>query len=46
MRAHNGNSYPRRIAVRVATMSSDRTIGRALSHAKPGETFDLLIKAC
>ena len=41
-----GNSNPRRIAVKIATSSSERIIGRCLSFAKSGETFDLLLKAC
>lgn len=35
---------PRRIAVKIASASSPKVIGRALSFAKKGETFDLLIK--
>lgn len=35
---------PRRIAVNKASPSSARIIGRCLTFAKPGETFDLLIK--
>ena len=41
-----GNGYPRRIAVKIATASSERVIGRCLSFAKSGETFDLMLKAC
>jgi hypothetical protein len=37
---------PRRIAVKVASPTSERVIGRCLSFAKPGETFDLLLKGC
>jgi hypothetical protein len=37
---------PRRIAVKVASPTSDRVIGRCLSFAKSGETFDLLLKGC
>ena len=37
-----GTSYPRRIAVRVATVASNKVIGRCLSHARPMETFDLV----
>ena len=37
---------PRRIAVRVASPTSERVIGRCLSFAKSGETFDLLLKGC
>ena len=35
---------PRRFSVAVATVSSPKVIGRCLSFAKKGETFDLLIK--
>ena len=34
-------SGPRRIAVKTASVSSDKLIGRALSFAKNGETFDV-----
>ena len=44
--ANRGNANPRRITVKIATASSERVIGRALSFAKPGETFDLLLKSC
>ena len=37
---------PRRISIRMATATSERVIGRCLSFAKPGETFDLLLKSC
>ena len=37
-------SGPRRVAVKTASVSSDKIIGRALSFAKNGESFDLLIK--
>lgn len=37
-------SGPRRIAVRVASQASPRIIGRAISFAKKGEDFDLLLK--
>lgn len=37
-------SGPRRVGVKIATVSSDKIIGRALSFAKNGEPFDLLIK--
>ena len=37
---------PRRISIRLATATSERVIGRCLSFAKPGETFDLLLKSC
>lgn len=35
---------PRRVIVQVASVSSPRIIGRALSFSKSGETFDILIK--
>ena len=44
--ANRGNANPRRITVKIATAASERVIGRALSFAKPGETFDLLLKSC
>lgn len=44
--AARGNANPRRITVKIATTASERVIGRALSFAKPGETFDLLLKSC
>jgi hypothetical protein len=44
--AARGNARPRRITVKIATTASERVIGRALSFAKPGETFDLLLKSC
>ncbi len=37
---------PRRIAIKVASPTSERVIGRCLSFAKSGETFDLLLKGC
>jgi len=37
---------PRRIAVKVASPTSERVIGRCLSFAKPMDTFDLLLKSC
>lgn len=37
-------SAPRRVAVKTASVSSEKIIGRALSFAKNGESFDLLIK--
>lgn len=37
-------SGPRRIGIKTASVSSDKIIGRALSFAKNGESFDLLIK--
>ena len=44
--AGRGTGAPRRIAVKIATSSSERIIGRCLSFAKSGETFDLLLKSC
>jgi hypothetical protein len=44
--AARGNARPRRITVKIATAASERVIGRALSFAKPGETFDMLLKTC
>lgn len=44
--ASRGTGHPRRISVKIATNSSERVIGRCLSFAKPGETFDLLLKSC
>ena len=41
-----GTGKPRRITVKIATAASERVIGRALSFAKAGETFDLLLKSC
>ena len=38
-------TMPRRVSVRVAAPSSERIIGRALTFAKKGETFDILIRA-
>jgi len=35
---------PRRIGIELADPLSDRTIGRCLTFAKPGETFDLLLR--
>lgn len=37
-------SGPRRIAVKVASQASPRIIGKAISFAKKGEDFDLLLK--
>ena len=37
---------PRRIAIKIASPTSERVIGRCLSFAKPMDTFDLLIKSC
>ena len=36
---------PRRVGVKVASVSSPKVIGRALSFAKSGESMDILIKA-
>lgn len=36
---------PRRVGVKVGSVSSPKIIGRALSFSKPGETFDLLLYA-
>ena len=44
--SHRAKADPRRISVRMATSTSERVIGRCLSFAKPGETFDLLLKSC
>lgn len=41
MRAKQG---PRRVAIAVASVSSPKIIGRALSFAKKGETLDILLK--
>ena len=41
-RMKKGN--PRRIGIELADPLSDRTIGRCLTFAKPGETFDLLLR--
>ncbi len=37
---------PRRIAVKIASPTSERVIGRCLSFAKSMDTFDLLLKSC
>lgn len=49
--AHSGTSKtdrakasPRRVAICVASVSSPKIIGRALSFAKKGETLDILLK--
>lgn len=49
--AHSGTSTtdrakasPRRVAICVASVSSPKIIGRALSFAKKGETLDILLK--
>ena len=44
--ASRGTGHPRRVAIKIATNSSERVIGRCLSFAKPGETFDLMLKSC
>ena len=44
--ALRGTGHPRRISIKIATASSERIIGRCLSFAKPGETFDLMLKSC
>ena len=44
--AQRAKADPRRISIRMATSTSERVIGRCLSFAKPGETFDLLLKSC
>ena len=43
--APRSDPYPRRVAVCKAVDGSERTIGRAITFAKPGERFDLLIAA-
>tara|TARA_Y100000817_G_scaffold292614_1_gene264971 strand:- start:5892 stop:6191 length:300 start_codon:yes stop_codon:yes gene_type:complete len=46
-KTHNGKRQkqgPRRVAVTIASVSSPKVIGRALSFAKSGESFDLLLK--
>ena len=45
-KAGNGPSQPRRVTIRVATTSSERIIGKALTFAKSGETLDMILKAC
>jgi len=50
---NNGNSgplmrtkqFPRRVSIKIASPTSERIIGRCLSFAKSGDTFDLLIRA-
>ena len=44
--ALRGTGHPRRVSIKIATASSERIIGRCLSFAKPGETFDLMLKSC
>jgi len=44
--ASRGTGHPRRISIKIATAASERVIGRCLSFAKSGETFDLLLKSC
>lgn len=39
-------SAPRRFGIKVADPLSERVIGRALNFAKPGETMDILLRAC
>ena len=41
-----GKEDVRRIGIAVASPISERVIGKCLSFAKSGETFDLLIKTC
>ena len=44
---HNGKRQkqgPRRIAINIASVSSPKIIGRALSFAKAGESLDILLK--
>ena len=35
---------PRRVAIKIASVSSPKVIGRALSFAKNGEPLDVLLK--
>lgn len=35
---------PRRVGITIASISSPKVIGRALSFAKTGETLDVLLK--
>lgn len=42
--SRRAKSGPRRVAIAVASVSSPKIIGRALSFAKKGETLDVLIK--
>ncbi len=44
--AKRNKGNPRRISVKIASPTSERVIGRALSFAKSMETFDLLLKSC
>ena len=37
---------PRRIGIKVADPLSEKVIGRAMSFAKPGEAFDILLRGC
>jgi hypothetical protein len=39
-----GKTGPRRIAINVASVSSPKIIGRAISFAKKGETLDVLLR--
>jgi hypothetical protein len=41
---HRARATPRRFCVNGASVSSPKIIGRCLSFAKNGETFDLLLK--
>ena len=43
--AKRHKSGPRRVAVQVASVSSPKIIGRAISFAKHGEPLDILLKA-
>tara|TARA_B110000858_G_scaffold179736_2_gene216717 strand:+ start:1698 stop:2228 length:531 start_codon:yes stop_codon:yes gene_type:complete len=40
--SHRAKQNPRRVAIAVASVSSPKIIGRALSFAKKGETLDVL----
>lgn len=42
--SHRAKQNPRRVAIAVASVSSPKIIGRALSFAKKGETLDVLLK--
>lgn len=44
--AKRSKGNPRRIAVKIASPTSERVIGRCLSFAKSMDTFDLLLKSC
>ncbi len=43
--AKRARSGPRRVGITIASVSSPKIIGRALSFAKAGETLDILLKA-